>query len=69
MPATTLYRIEACNPNRNLDWFTVHGFQGAERRQRVIETARSMRQHMDDDFVIRVLERTGAEDADVIWKE
>lgn len=64
----TLYRIEACNPEKNLDWFTVHGFQGADRRQHVIDTARSMRNHMDDDFIIRVLQRNGEADPEVIWK-
>jgi hypothetical protein len=66
----TLYRIEACNPEKNLDWFTVHGFQGASRRQKVIDTARSMREHMDADFVVRVLERSSdAAEPEVIWKE
>jgi hypothetical protein len=62
------FRIEACNPERNLDWFTVHGFQGAGKRQRVIATARSMREHMSDDFLVRVLEKS-KDDAEVIWKE
>lgn len=69
MISDPLYRIEACSPNKNLDWFTVHGFHGTERRQRVIDTARSMREHMDEDFVIRVLERTDEDTANVIWKE
>jgi hypothetical protein len=68
MPSPLLFRIEACNPGKKIDWFTVHGFQGAEKRQQVIDTARSMRNHMDDAFVVRIIERRG-DDESVIWKE
>lgn len=62
------YRIEACSPTKELDWFTVHGFQGDHKRQQVINTARSMREHMDAVFTIRVLQiENDAEE--VIWKE
>lgn len=64
----TLYRIEACNPEKNLDWFTVHGFRGEEKRQKVVNTARSMREHMDDAFIVRILEIEDDEHT-VIWKE
>jgi hypothetical protein len=68
MNSPLLFRIEACNPDQKLDWFTVHGFEGVEKRQQVIDTARSMRNHMDETFIVRIIERQGDAE-EVIWKE
>jgi hypothetical protein len=62
------FRIEACNPGKDVKWFTVHGFEGEDRRPRVVETARSMREHMEPAWTVRILELT-ADGARVIWKE
>jgi hypothetical protein len=39
-----------------------------EKRQQVIDTARSMRNHMDETFIVRIIERQGDAE-EVIWKE
>jgi hypothetical protein len=66
--AETRFRIEACNPSKDVAWFTVHGFTGVGKRPRVIETARSMRDHMEPVWTVRIVE-IDDEGERVVWKE